>query len=70
MIAITPSGGDRRTNGFSPSRESGRRPPKHAIPIHYGTFPTLAGTPAEYIEALGAAGIQVHALQPGEAATF
>src|SRR5438034_3298300 len=27
--------------------------PKHAIPIHYGTFPVLRGTPQEYQTALG-----------------
>ena len=27
--------------------------PKYAIPMHYGTFPPLKGTPEEYNEALG-----------------
>lgn len=27
--------------------------PKYAIPMHYGTFPPLKGTPEEYKEALG-----------------
>ncbi len=44
--------------------------PKHAIPIHYGTFPMLKGTPAEYVGALGASSVKVHALQPGDAISF
>lgn len=44
--------------------------PKHAIPIHYGTFPVLKGTPAEYVGALGATPVKVHALQPGDAISF
>lgn len=44
--------------------------PKHAIPIHYGTFPVLKGTPAEYVSALGKTTVKVHALQPGEAVSF
>jgi len=44
--------------------------PKHAIPIHYGTFPPLKGTPAEYLSALGTTTVKVHALQPGEAISF
>ena len=39
------------------------------VPIHYGTFPALAGTPAELQAALDARGLQavkVVAPQPGE----
>jgi L-ascorbate metabolism protein UlaG (beta-lactamase superfamily) len=41
---------------------------KHVMPIHYGTFPALAGTPAELrteIDARGLAGVEVHAPEPG-----
>jgi hypothetical protein len=37
--------------------------------MHYGTFPILAGTPAQLREALaarGAGGIEVHEPSPGE----
>jgi L-ascorbate metabolism protein UlaG (beta-lactamase superfamily) len=44
--------------------------PRAAIPIHYGTTPLLAGTPAEFKEALGDAPVQVFAIQPGEMLTF
>lgn len=42
---------------------------QHVLPIHYGTFPILAGTPAELRDALAARGlpdVTVHELQPGE----
>jgi L-ascorbate metabolism protein UlaG (beta-lactamase superfamily) len=44
--------------------------PKHTIPIHYGTFPVLKGTPQEYQSALGQTSTQVHALTPGDKLTF
>jgi L-ascorbate metabolism protein UlaG (beta-lactamase superfamily) len=44
--------------------------PKHAVPIHYGTFPVLKGTPEEYIKALGQTSIKIHAIQPGDKLTF
>jgi L-ascorbate metabolism protein UlaG (beta-lactamase superfamily) len=41
--------------------------PKWVIPMHYGTFPVLTGTPAELKELLKEeSDIQVIALQPGE----
>jgi len=41
---------------------------KHVLPIHYGTFPILAGTPDQLRTELGARGlgdVEVHALAPG-----
>jgi len=41
------------------------------MPIHYGTFPLLAGTPAQLRDELTARGLSdvvVHAPQPGQAA--
>ncbi len=41
--------------------------PKWVIPMHYGTFPVLTGTPAELLELLkDEPGIRVIALKPGE----
>lgn len=37
----------------------------HVIPMHYGTFPPLAGTPAELSKELAGSGIEVLALTPG-----
>ena len=42
---------------------------QHVMPIHYGTFPLLAGTPAQLrseLTARGLGGVAVHDLQPGE----
>ena len=44
--------------------------PKHAIPIHYGTFPVLRGTPEEYVKALGQTPTKVYPLNPGDNLTF
>ena len=43
---------------------------KHVMPIHYGTFPILAGTPDALRQALserGVTGVEVLAPEPGEA---
>lgn len=40
--------------------------PKAVIPMHYGTFPVLKGTPEEFVAALGDAPIEVKVMQPGE----
>jgi len=43
---------------------------KHVVPMHYGTFPSLTGTPeALRQQASDIAGLQVHALKPGESLT-
>ena len=44
--------------------------PKFAIPIHYGTFPVLRGTPQEYQTALGTTSTQVFPISPGDKLTF
>ncbi len=45
---------------------------KHVMPIHYGTFPLLSGTPAQLRAALddrGLTGIEIHAPEPGGSVT-
>lgn len=46
--------------------------PKFLIPMHYGTFPLLTGTPEELIKAMGGQADKplVKVLKPGEMATF
>ena len=44
--------------------------PKFAIPIHYGTFPVLKGTPQEYMQALGSAPVKVFPINPGDKLEF
>lgn len=41
---------------------------KQVVPMHYGTFPLLTGTPAKLEEHLAGSGIQVLTLSPGETA--
>jgi len=40
------------------------------IPIHYGTFPPLKGTPAQFKKAIGKSSTQVLDIQPGQAVKF
>jgi L-ascorbate metabolism protein UlaG (beta-lactamase superfamily) len=44
--------------------------PKFVIPIHYGTFPVLKGTPQEYVAALGQTTTKVFAINPGDRLEF
>jgi L-ascorbate metabolism protein UlaG (beta-lactamase superfamily) len=39
---------------------------KTVLPIHYGTFPALTGTPAELEKHLSGSGIEIKASKPGE----
>jgi L-ascorbate metabolism protein UlaG (beta-lactamase superfamily) len=44
--------------------------PKYAVPMHYGTFPYLTGTPEEFVQALAGAPVKVMVMKIGEKATF
>lgn len=44
--------------------------PRYVIPIHYGTFPVLRGTPQEYQQFLGQTSTQVFPINPGDKLTF
>ena len=45
--------------------------PRIAIPMHYGTTPQLAGTPAELVRAMGPnLSTKIEVMQPGETRTF
>jgi len=44
--------------------------PKQVIPMHYGTFPVINRTPAEFKAALGDAPIKVLDVKPGDALKF
>jgi len=39
---------------------------KTVVPMHYGTFPELTGTPARFRELLPASGVEMLELKPGE----
>jgi L-ascorbate metabolism protein UlaG (beta-lactamase superfamily) len=42
---------------------------KQVVPMHYGTFPALTGTPAKLRELVSPRGVQVLELKPGETAS-
>ena len=42
---------------------------KQVVPMHYGTFPALTGTPAKLRELVEPRGVQVLELTPGETAS-
>ena len=44
--------------------------PKQVIPIHYGTFPVINRTPAEFKKALGDSPIEVLDVKPGQTVKF
>jgi L-ascorbate metabolism protein UlaG (beta-lactamase superfamily) len=44
--------------------------PKFALPIHYGTTPQLAGTPAQFKAALGNSPVQMLVVDPGQKVEF
>ena len=44
--------------------------PKQVVPIHYGTYPVINRTPAEFKAALGNAPIKVLDITPGQAVKF
>jgi L-ascorbate metabolism protein UlaG (beta-lactamase superfamily) len=44
--------------------------PQFALPIHYGTIPQLAGTPAEFSAALGDESRKMLVVNPGEKVVF
>ena len=44
--------------------------PKYAIPVHYGTFPVLKGTPQEYQQHLGQTSTQIFPISPGDTLKF
>ncbi len=44
--------------------------PKQVVPIHYGTFPIINRTPAEFKKALGDSAIEVLDVNPGQALKF
>lgn len=44
--------------------------PKYAIPMHYGTFPILAGKPEDFAKGMEGSGVRVVVPQPGDQVTF
>jgi L-ascorbate metabolism protein UlaG (beta-lactamase superfamily) len=67
-IAILPIGGHYTMDPFGAAHACRLLGAAHVVPGHYGTFPVLAGTPAELrseLERLGLGQVHVHELAPG-----
>lgn len=69
-IAILPIGGHYTMDPFQAAHACRLLGVAHVLPGHYGTFPALAGTPAELRSELASLGlgaqVAVHELEPGE----
>jgi L-ascorbate metabolism protein UlaG (beta-lactamase superfamily) len=68
-LALLPIGGHFTMDPAAAALAAGLLGVKHVLPMHYGTFPILAGTPDELRTELGnsgLSGVEVHALQPGD----
>lgn len=65
-VAFLPIG-DRFTMGPTEAAKAAKMVGvRHAIPIHYGTFPLLTGTADEFVQACKEVEVEVTALKPGE----
>ena len=64
-VALLPIGGHFTMDPPQAARAARMLGVHTVVPIHYGTFPILAGTPAELAAALSGSGIEVAALEIG-----
>jgi len=64
-VAFLPIGGHYTMDPPQAARAARMLGVSAVVPIHYGTFPVLAGTPEQLVEALGSSGIEVVPLVPG-----
>jgi L-ascorbate metabolism protein UlaG (beta-lactamase superfamily) len=67
-LALLPSGGHYTMGPVAAALAVELLGVRHVAPIHWGTFPALAGTPAELEAAVRARGLDtvVHAWVPGD----
>jgi L-ascorbate metabolism protein UlaG (beta-lactamase superfamily) len=65
QVAFLPIGGHYTMDPRQAARAARLLGVSAVVPIHYGTFPVLTGTPAELAGALDGSGIEVIALTPG-----
>lgn len=64
-IALLPIGGHYTMDPVGAARAAGLLGVKTVVPMHYGTFPILAGTPGELVALLDGTGVTVEVLEPG-----
>ena len=64
-LALLPIGGHFTMGPTEAARAVKLLNVRAVVPMHYGTFPVLTGTPAQLREELGASGAEVIELEPG-----
>jgi L-ascorbate metabolism protein UlaG (beta-lactamase superfamily) len=67
-VAFLPIGGHYTMGPRGAALAVGYLGVKHVVPIHYGTFPILVGTPAELrseLDGRGLGDVEIHAPEPG-----
>ncbi len=64
-IALLPIGGHFTMDPAGAAKAIELLGAKHVVPMHHGTFPVLAGTPAALRARVGD-GVHIHALEPGD----
>jgi L-ascorbate metabolism protein UlaG (beta-lactamase superfamily) len=69
-LVLIPIGGHFTMNPADAAAAVRMIKPKYALPIHYGTFPVLRGTPAEFSAALGPDSGKMLVVNPGEKVEF
>ncbi len=67
-LALLPIGNQVVMSPFEAAHAARLLNVEHVVPIHYGTFPFLPGTPEEFQEHLSgiAPNVNVHVMQPGD----
>ena len=68
-IAFLPIGDHYTMGPTQAAKACGLLGVKQVVPMHYGTFPVLTGTPAALRELVEPCGVQVLELKPGETAS-
>lgn len=66
QIALLPIGGHFTMDPVQASVAARYLGVRQVVPMHFGTFPALKGTPAELVQALKGAEVRVRVLQPGQ----
>jgi L-ascorbate metabolism protein UlaG (beta-lactamase superfamily) len=68
-LALLPIGNNVVMSPFEAAHATRLLGVEHVVPIHYGTFPFVPGTPEEFqnhLNDLGLSNVNVHVMQPGD----
>lgn len=70
QVALLPIGGHFTMDPVQAAVAARYLGARQVVPMHYGTFPALKGTPAELVGALKGSDVQVRELMPGQRAAL